>query len=68
MNSPAKIAKTIQRNKARRQAIASGKAKVGDGKQVHHVGGLRDSKRTKVVSVAEHNRLHHGKNTKHWKG
>lgn len=43
-----------QRNKARRKAIREGRARKGDGKEVHHVnaprkGSLEGSK-TKVVS------------------
>ena len=48
-------AKRVLQNKARRHAIKAGKAKVGDGKDVHHVrmlgrGGSGKDSNTKVVS------------------
>mgnify|MGYP000226216842 CR=1 FL=1 len=47
--------KRVAQNKARRQAIADGRAKKGDGKDVHHVkpldkGGSTAKSNTKVVS------------------
>jgi len=47
--------KRVAQNKARREAIADGRAKKGDGKDVHHVkpldkGGSTDKSNTKVVS------------------
>jgi hypothetical protein len=39
--SPEEVAKRVARNKARRHAIAVGKAKVGDGKEVDHKKPLR---------------------------
>jgi len=47
--------KRVANNKARREAIADGRAKKGDGKDVHHVkpldkGGSTDKSNTKVVS------------------
>lgn len=42
-----------QRNKARRKAVRSGKAKKGDGKEVDHLGSNRKGKlgnKTRVVS------------------
>ena len=47
--------KRVAQNKARRQAIADGRAKKGDGKDVHHVkpldkGGSTKKSNTKVVS------------------
>jgi hypothetical protein len=46
--------KRVAQNKARRHAIAEGKAKKGDGKDVHHVkpldkGGSDSDSNTKVV-------------------
>ena len=46
--------KRVANNKARREAIADGRAKKGDGKDVHHVkpldkGGSTDKSNTKVV-------------------
>jgi hypothetical protein len=48
-------ARRVLQNKARRHAIKAGKAKVGDGKDVHHVkmlakGGSGDDSNTKVVN------------------
>lgn len=48
-------AKRVANNKARREAIADGRAKKGDGKDVHHVkpldkGGSTAKSNTKVVS------------------
>jgi len=47
--------KRVAQNKARRHAIAAGKAKKGDGKDVHHKkpldkGGSTSDSNTKVVS------------------
>lgn len=47
--------KRVAQNKARRQAIADGRAAKGDGKDVHHVkpldkGGSTDKSNTRVVS------------------
>ena len=47
--------KRVANNKARREAIADGRAEKGDGKDVHHVkpldkGGSTDKSNTKVVS------------------
>ena len=46
--------KRVAQNKARRQAIADGRASKGDGKDVHHVkpldrGGSTEKSNTKVV-------------------
>ena len=48
-------ARRVLQNKARRHAIKAGKAKVGDGKDVHHVkmlakGGSGKDSNTKVVN------------------
>lgn len=47
--------KRVAQNKARRQAIADGRAAKGDGKDVHHVkpldkGGSTNKANTRVVS------------------
>lgn len=47
--------KRVAQNKARRQAVADGRAKKGDGKDVHHVkplakGGSTEKSNTRVVS------------------
>ena len=52
---PAQLAKRIERNAARREAIRAGTAKVGDGKDVDHikpldVGGTNAKSNTRVVS------------------
>ena len=39
--SPEEVTKRVARNKARRHAIADGKVKVGDGKEVDHKTPLR---------------------------
>lgn len=49
--------KRAERNRARREAIADGRAKKGDGMDVHHVtplakGGMNGSK-TKVVPASQ---------------
>jgi hypothetical protein len=48
--------KRVANNKARREAIADGRAEKGDGKDVHHVkpldkGGSTDTSNTKVVDT-----------------
>jgi hypothetical protein len=50
--------KRVAQNKARRHAIAEGKAAKGDGKDVHHIkpldkGGSDSDSNTKVVSRKE---------------
>jgi len=50
--------KRVAQNKARREAIADGRAAKGDGKDVHHVdpldkGGSTSKSNTKVVSKKE---------------
>lgn len=50
---PEEIKRRAGRNAARRKAVASGKAKKGDGKDVHHKNGdTKDnsSKNTSVIS------------------
>lgn len=41
------------RNSARRSAIKSGRAKKGDGKDVHHTNNVRDNSHTKVISASK---------------
>lgn len=58
--SPEEVAKRVARNKARRHAIADGKVKVGDGKEIDHKvmldkGGSAKDSNTRVLS-AEANR------------
>lgn len=53
-SKPEQIARRAERNAARAKAVKSGKAKPGDGKEVHHqnaprTGSLKSS-RTAVVS------------------
>ena len=53
---PEEVAKRVDRNRARRHAIAEGKAKVGDGKQVDHIkplaaGGSDKDSNTRVIST-----------------
>lgn len=54
---PENVEKRVARNKARRHAIAEGRAAVGDGKEVDHkrpldAGGSRSDKNTRVVDAA----------------
>ena len=54
--TPAEVEKRVARNKARRHAIADGKAAVGDGKQVDHImplgaGGSTADSNTRVIST-----------------
>lgn len=51
--SPEQKKRRAERNRARRKAIKAGKAKKGDGKEVHHTQGKRRGKLsgpTRVVS------------------
>jgi hypothetical protein len=54
--APAEVEKRVARNKARRHAIADGKVKVGDGKEIGHKkalsnGGTATDANTKVQSA-----------------
>lgn len=53
-NRPEQVKRREARNRARRKAIKSGKARKGDGKEVDHLGfhrtGSLDHVRTAVVS------------------
>jgi len=56
--TPENVEKRVDRNRARRHAIADGKAHVGDGKDVDHKvplrrGGSDSDKNTRVISKAE---------------
>jgi hypothetical protein len=60
-DTPEQVARRVERNRARREAIRKGLVKKGDGKEVHHVdaprkGSLKGVK-TKVVSRAENRRI-----------
>jgi hypothetical protein len=53
---PSEVAKRVERNAARRQAIRDGTAHVGDGMQVHHIemldaGGGNTPGNTRVVTT-----------------
>lgn len=55
---PGEVEKRVERNKARRHAIAEGRAKVGDGKDVDHKrmldqGGSNDRSNQRVVSASK---------------
>tara|TARA_R110000765_G_scaffold121502_1_gene217777 strand:- start:738 stop:1094 length:357 start_codon:yes stop_codon:yes gene_type:complete len=57
-SKPDQIKLRSARNKARRQAIKEGRAKVGDGTSVEHItplskGGKNTRKNTKIVSFAD---------------
>lgn len=52
---PAEMEKRVDQNRARRHAIAAGKARVGDGTNVDHIrplsaGGSESDKNTRVIS------------------
>lgn len=54
-SKPLQKKRRAMRNKARREAIAAGEAKKGDGKDVHHVkplskGGSNSKSNRKVIS------------------
>lgn len=56
--SPQEVDNRVARNKARRHAIAAGKAKVGDNLQIDHIrplgkGGSTKDSNTRVVSTAK---------------
>lgn len=64
--SPEEVDKRVARNKARREAIADGTVRKGDGKEIDHKrmldkGGSKDKGNTRVVSAAE-NRAWRAKN------
>jgi len=53
---PENVRKRVARNKARRHAIAEGRAEVGDGKEVDHKrplrkGGSNSDSNTRVISA-----------------
>jgi hypothetical protein len=52
-NTPEQVARRVERNRARRKAIKEGRARKGDGKEVHHVNAPRKGSlkglKTKVV-------------------
>jgi uncharacterized protein YhaN len=55
---PEEIEKRVARNRARRHAIAEGRAHKGDGKDVDHVrpldaGGSKSDANTRVVDASE---------------
>lgn len=53
-NTPEQVARRVARNRARRKAMAAGKVRKGDGKELDHVGfhrkGSLDKVPVKVVS------------------
>lgn len=56
--TPENVEKRVDRNRARRHAIAAGKAKVGDGTEVDHrvpldKGGSDKDSNTRVISAKE---------------
>lgn len=60
-DQPEQVERRMARNRARAKAIREGKAKKGDGKEVHHVGAPRtgslDKVPTRVVSRAYNRRI-----------
>lgn len=60
-DTPEQVARRVERNRARREAIRKGLVKKGDNLEVHHIdaprkGSLKGVK-TKVVSRAENRRI-----------
>lgn len=56
--SPENVEKRVDRNRARRQAIAAGAVKKGDGKEIDHkkmlaLGGSDKASNTRVVPATE---------------
>lgn len=65
--SPKEVEKRVDRNRARRHAIADGKARVGDGKDVDHKvplrkGGSDKDSNTRVVDASTNRGWRKGKN------
>lgn len=63
---PENVEKRVDRNRARRHAIAEGKAKVGDGKDVDHKvplrkGGSDKDSNTRVVDASDNRGWRKGK-------
>lgn len=63
---PSEVAKRVARNKARREAIAAGLVKKGDGKEIDHIipldrGGSTDKSNTRVVDRATNRGWRKGK-------
>lgn len=63
---PENVEKRVDRNRARRHAIAEGKAKVGDGKDVDHKvplrkGGSDKESNTRVVDASTNRGWRKGK-------
>jgi hypothetical protein len=49
---PEQVAKRVERNAARREALKEGRVHKGDGKDVHHVAGVASKDdRVKIVSA-----------------
>ncbi len=66
---PEEVEKRVDRNRARRHAIADGKAKVGDGKDVDHKvplrkGGSDKDSNTRVVDASTNRAWRKGKSGK----
>lgn len=51
--TPKQKKRRAERNKARATAVKAGKAKKGDGKDVHHPTNNTASKKTKVISASK---------------
>jgi|TARA_R100001460_G_scaffold70489_4_gene111146 hypothetical protein len=62
--SPERRKMRVNRNLARRQMMRLGKVKVGDGKDVHHVGGnaLNKDSKLKVVDASKNRSFRRNKN------
>ena len=56
--------KRVNRNAARQKMIKAGLAKVGDGKDVHHVGGnaMNKNSKLKVVDASKNRSYRRNKN------
>lgn len=50
-SDPEQVKRRVTRNRDRRKALASGKVKKSDGKDVHHMSGAAKGGKTKVMSA-----------------
>lgn len=50
---PEQVKKRVTRNRDRRKALAAGKVKKGDGKDVHHTAGVGKGKGTRVIPASK---------------
>jgi hypothetical protein len=62
-SSPKQKKRRAQRNAARRKMVKAGKARKGDGKDIHHKSGnTRDNRASNLAAISKHkNRSFHRK-------